>query len=159
VSADVVVIAPGDLYTSLAPVLTVDGVSRALKNTKAQIVYVCNLVTKRGHTDGFDVAAHATEIERFVGGPVVDAVLYNTGKPPAALIQKYAEQGELVRDQPDSFTGTHYRTVGANFLAPAISANALQQDSLAHQRTFIRHDARKVARAVLDELLQSSRTT
>ena len=61
------VIAPGLLYGSLAPALLVRGVTRALAETKAKKVYVCNLVTKPTQTDGFTVADFADEIERFQG--------------------------------------------------------------------------------------------
>ncbi|QWQ32558.1 YvcK family protein [Candidatus Minimicrobia naudis] len=64
---DLVVIAPGLLYGSLTPALLVRGVTRALAETKAKKVYVCNLVTKPTQTDGFTVADFADEIERFSG--------------------------------------------------------------------------------------------
>src|SRR5690606_5270213 len=75
--ADVVVIAPGNLYGSLAPALVVDGVKEALKKTKAKVVYVCNLVTKPKQTDEFLVHDYAEEVERFVSAKVLDYVLFN----------------------------------------------------------------------------------
>jgi uncharacterized cofD-like protein len=146
-SADIVVIAPGDLYTSLGPILIVDGVGEALRRTMAKVVYVCNLVTKRGQTDEFDVSMHAAEIERFVGAPVIDDVLYNTGTPSLALLQKYAEQGELVR--PGDMAKQHYRAIGSDFLADGVDVGGTSGDPLARRRTFIRHNARAVAKMVL----------
>ncbi|MCX6725033.1 MAG: YvcK family protein, partial [Candidatus Saccharibacteria bacterium] len=69
--ADVVVIAPGNLYGSLAPALIVDGVSKALVETNATIIYVCNLVTKPLQTDDFFVHDYVSEIERFIGAQVI----------------------------------------------------------------------------------------
>ena len=57
--ADIIVIAPGDLYTSLGPLLVIDGIGEALMNTKALKVYVSNLVSKKGQTDNFTVGDHA----------------------------------------------------------------------------------------------------
>lgn len=145
--ADVVVIAPGDLYTSLGPILVIGGIGEALRRTKATVVYVCNLVTKRGQTDTFDAAMHAAEIERFIKGPVIDTVLYNTGTPAVALLKKYAEQGELVR--PGNVTGQHYQAIGNDFLADGIEISTGTGDPLARHRTFIRHNAHAVARAIL----------
>ena len=66
-TADIVVIAPGNLYGSLAPALIVPGIGEALERSSAFKVYVCNLVTKPGQTDGFKVSDFADEIERFAG--------------------------------------------------------------------------------------------
>lgn len=66
--ADIIVIAPGDLYASLGALLVVPGVVEVLQQTKAKVVYACNLVSKPGQTDGFTVSDHAAEIERLAGG-------------------------------------------------------------------------------------------
>ena len=91
--ADLVVLAPGDLYTSLGPILVADGFKQALSETSATIVYVCNLVTKQGQTGGFDVADHVAELERFIDASVINAVLYNTSEPAAGLLERYAKAG------------------------------------------------------------------
>ena len=72
--ADLVVIAPGNLYGSLAPALVIEGVRQALHKTKAKCVYVCNLVSKPGPTDGFSVMDFASEIERLAGGEFLESV-------------------------------------------------------------------------------------
>ena len=88
--ADLVVIAPGLLYASLAPALLVRGVTRALSETKAKKVYVCNLINKPQQTEGFTVSDYADEIERF-SGVKLDYVLYNNHRPSQTLIDKYAQ--------------------------------------------------------------------
>jgi uncharacterized cofD-like protein len=149
-TADIVVIAPGDLYTSLGAVLVADGFREALEATNAKVVYVCNLVTKKGHTDGFDVAAHAAEIERFIGAPVIDVVFYDNTQPPDELLDKYAKAGEFwVEANAQSLENQHYKAVGGNFVAPAIVNQPNRADLLAAHRTFIRHDAAAVAKALL----------
>jgi uncharacterized cofD-like protein len=148
--ADLVVLAPGDLYTSLGPILVASGFRKALQDTLSTVVYVCNLVTKKGQTDGFDAVAHADEIERFVGAPVIDVLLYNTDKPPIDLLEKYASKGELwVEAPPKSFLTKHYEAIGGKFLASTVVPKANEKgDKLAEHRSFIRHDSNKVARAL-----------
>ncbi|HJQ08860.1 MAG TPA: gluconeogenesis factor YvcK family protein [Candidatus Saccharimonadales bacterium] len=151
--ADVVIIAPGDIYTSLGPLLVVEGVSEALANVKAKIVYACNLMVKPGHTTGFTVADHAAEIERFAGGPIVDVVLYNTGTPPPELLEKYACQGERpVPADTKEFTGAHYEAVGYDLIARA-PVVITKGDTHAVRRSLIRHDQEALSKAILTHIV------
>jgi uncharacterized cofD-like protein len=146
--ADLIVIAPGDIYTSLGPLLIVDGVAAALRASNARVAYVCNLVTKPGHTDGFTVADHAAEIERFAGGPVLDYVLYNTAKPDSALFERYRREGELpVYAHKQALANVHYRADGKPVLAPDM-ITPHPNDTIANVRSFIRHDGSAVADAL-----------
>lgn len=151
--ADVVIIAPGDLYTSLAPALLVPGIGEALAHTTAQVLHICNLVSKPGHTDGMDVEAHAAEIERFAGRPILDVVLYNTAVPPTQLVDRYAkEQEHLV---PVSHAPQlHYQLIGKSLLAGRSRVPAPSKaDALAMHRSLIRHD-RELLRAALLEIVE-----
>ena len=148
--ADLVVIAPGLLYGSLAPALLVRGVTRALAETKAKKVYVCNLVTKPTQTDGFTVADFADEIERF-SGVDMDYVLYNNHRPPEELIKKYAHDGEyLVEWDKELLKKKHYYASGKRLIADDVWVNTnSNSDPLAAQRSLIRHDADRVARELM----------
>ena len=149
--AAIVVIAPGDLYTSLGPVLVADGFRTALSTTNAKVVYVCNLVTKQGHTDNFTVADHAAEIERFIGTPALDVVLYDNTEPPADLLEKYAKAGEFwVQADEANLQDKLYTSIGGNFIAPAPGGQGSASDPIAAHRTFIRHDADAVAKKILE---------
>ncbi|HSX28133.1 MAG TPA: gluconeogenesis factor YvcK family protein [Candidatus Saccharimonadales bacterium] len=148
--ADMVVLAPGDLYTSLGPVLVAKGYQEALANTKAKIVYVCNLVTKKGQTDGFTISDHAAEIERFAGSPIIDVLLYNQSEPQQKLLAKYAKEGEywVTADKP-TLAAQRYRSIAGNFLSDTLPPKASKADPLARQRTLIRHDPIKIAKALM----------
>lgn len=148
--ADLLVIAPGNLYGSLAPALVVPGMSEAIKNSKAKKIYVSNLVTKPGQTDGFSVSDFATEIER-LGEFQLDYVLYNTEKPDAALLTKYAKDGELpVEYDVTVLESQHYVAEGGDFLSNEFVAhNSGSADPIAATRTFIRHDSDRIARALM----------
>ena len=147
--ADVVVIAPGDLYTSLGPLLVIDGVGEALRNTKATKIYVSNLVSKRGQTDGFTVSDHAAEIERFAGGPFLDYVLYNQQQPTEEVAQRYAAEGGYVTTvDGEVLNQQHYEAVGADLLGEMASSD-VSAEALGVARSLIRHNASSVAQAIL----------
>ncbi len=149
--ADMVVIAPGNLYGSLAPALVVDGVKDALKKTQAKVVYVCNLVTKPNQTDGFKVHDYAAEIERFVGAKVLDYVIYNTDEPPKTLLDKYTHAGEqIIEFDLDVMAKKHYLGIGSPLIAQTELGTQIDtSDAIAHTRSLIRHDGRAVARQLM----------
>lgn len=145
--ANLIVIAPGNLYGSLAPALLVEGVDELLSRTKAKVVYVCNLVTKPGQTDNFYVHDFANEIERLGGSKFLDVVLYNTATPAEAVLKKYAADGEFgVAVDESKFTKAHYEAVGADLLGPIFTPTN-KKDLI--PRTLIRHDSDRVARQLM----------
>jgi len=147
-NADIVVIAPGNLYTSLAPTLMVGGISEALAATSAKLVYVSNLVTKPGQTDGFKVHDYVREIERFIGSKTVDYVIYNEVKPSSALLKKYAQAGEYaVEFDQTVFEKSRYQAIGADLISGNIPKLKASEQRI--PRTLIRHDSDKVARLIM----------
>lgn len=146
--ADLVIIAPGDLYTSLGPLLVIDGIGEALLRTQATVAYVCNLVTKAGQTAGFTVSDHAREIERFAGGRCLDYVLYNEARPTAEVAERYKGEGAfLVEFDTTELEAAHYQPVGGQFLGGLAEAHSA--DLLPVTRSLIRHDANAVVKTLL----------
>lgn len=153
--ADLIVVAPGDLYTSLGPLLVIEGIGEALEQSKATKIYVSNLVTKRGQTEGFSVADHADEIERFAGRKFLDYVLYNQQQPDEQLAARYQqEDAYLVKIDHDELKERHYDAVGGSFLG--LVAEKERADMLPVTRSLIRHDPGAVANAII-ELYDSTR--
>lgn len=147
-TADLVVIAPGNLYASLAPTLIVPGLGEALASSPAKVVYISNLVTKPGQTDGFKVHDMAAEIERFIGSKVLNYVIYNTHKPSPQLLEKYARAGEYAIEFDEAIMASrHYRTLGGNLVSDTIPK--LKPADMLIPRTLIRHDSDKVARLIM----------
>lgn len=148
-SADIIVIAPGNLYGSLAPALIVEGVRQSLRRSRAKLVYVCNLVTKPDQTDGFMVHNYAAEIERFIGAPLLDYVIYNTDEPPRTLLEKYVHEGEkIVGFDLERLELARYKAIGL----PLVANDPIEQrkhDAIAKGRSLIRHDADAVARQLM----------
>jgi len=91
--ADAVVLGPGDLYTSIIPNLLAGGIAQALADSAATKIYVCNLMTKRGETDGYKASDFVKEISGYIGSAKLDWAVVNT-KTPAHLV-KSAYQAEL----------------------------------------------------------------
>lgn len=148
IDADIVVIAPGNLYASLAPALIVPGVAEALQTTKAKVMFVCNLINKPNHTTNFTVHDYASEIERLTHAGILDYVLYNQDEPSAELLHKYALDQEFpVLVNQDELAQATYQAVGGNFLSHELLQRNLNDSFI--KRSLIRHDARAVVDAIL----------
>jgi len=89
--ADLIIIGPGDLYSSLAQILLIEGLSEAIKKSKAKKVYICNLMTKLGETNNFTVLDFANEIEKYLGSEL-DYVIYNNFIPQKEIIKNYKKE-------------------------------------------------------------------
>jgi uncharacterized cofD-like protein len=133
--ADLVTIGPGSLYSSVLPNLLVDGVARALKETRALKVMIANLMTQPGETDGMSALDHVRAVLEHVG-PVVDLILVNAAPLPAELLRRYAAQG----GQPVSVERDGILSLG---VVP-VEADLVKQNA-----RRIRHDSRKLARCIL----------
>lgn len=92
-AADLVVIAPGSLFTSLLPVLLVDGVAEAIRTASAPRLLVSNLMTQPGETTGMDLLDHVEAIETHVGSGLFDAIIVHGGALSSGRLAAYAAQG------------------------------------------------------------------
>ncbi len=139
--SDLIVFAPGDLYSSTIPNLLVKGVPEALQQSQAAIVYVVNMMTKYGETNGYAASHHVEQIAGYAGR-VPDAVLAHQSEVPADLAGRYlTEQAHPVLIDVDRLHELGVRTVRR---ADIMSATSL-----------VRHDPTRTARALL-ELYESS---
>lgn len=133
--ADVIVIGPGDLYTSVLPNLLVDGVADAIRASEAEKVYITNLMTKHGETDSFRASDFVAEIHRYIGGRV-DRVIAHDGSFPEHLLGLYAEQQQHPV-QPDEDA--------LRQLVPDVIVDRLLS---IHQDHLVRHDADRLVHAI-----------
>lgn len=147
--ADLVVIAPGDLYASLIPALLVDGVAEALQSTKANVVYVCNLVNKPHQTKDFAVQDYVAELSRFIGVDTINTVLYNNDTPRPKQLKTYALEGEypVTADTARLFIEP-YQAIGGAFLSHAHRSR--NPNDILIQRSLIRHDADAVCKKLME---------
>jgi len=134
--ADMIVIGPGDLYTSVIPNILAEKLPEAIKNSKAKKVYVCNLMTKHGETDGFFVSDFVSELEKYLGKDILDFVLYNSSSHDKKLLKKYkSEKAFPVLEDKQKFN---------NFKAEFI------QKKVSAEKSLVRHDSEKLARALVE---------
>ncbi|MBQ3471251.1 MAG: YvcK family protein [Clostridia bacterium] len=90
--ADIIVIGPGSLYTSIIPNLLVDGVADAIKSSKAIKIYVCNIMSQGGETEGYSASDHLKAIERHSYEGIADVVITNNAIVPDAIRELYREE-------------------------------------------------------------------
>ena len=145
-AADLLVLGPGDLHTSVLAACVVPGVSDVIKNARGKMAYVCNLMTKVGQTSGLSAKDFVAEIEKYVGR-LPDHVLINTGTLPPNLLERYAADHEFPVATDFSCDGCSVHK--ADLLASEAVVKA-KGDVL--KRSLIRHDSDKLA-AVLVGLL------
>ncbi|MCA9356820.1 YvcK family protein [Candidatus Nomurabacteria bacterium] len=145
-NADLIVLGPGDLFTSVLANCVVDGVAEIIENSDAKLVYVCNLMTRFGQTTSMGVSEHIKQIFRYVGR-APDVVLVNTGTFPADLLARYAEDNEfpVVND----YQGSECLVIAEDLLATE-AVKTVKGDVL--KRSLIRHDSTKLAERVMSIL-------
>jgi uncharacterized cofD-like protein len=137
--ADLIVLGPGSLYTSVLPNLLVEGVVGALRRSRALKVYVCNVMTQHGETRGFRASDHVRVLLEQGGRGLFDYVLVNTRRPRnQELLARYSQQGaEPVEADVDAI-----RALGLH----PVSEDLISEEEL------VRHDPHKIA-TVLMQLL------
>lgn len=136
INADVVVAGPGSLYTSVLPNLLVDGVASTLSALRGVRVYVANLMTQPGETDGFSLDDHLRVLREHTGHDLFDYVLVNRTPPTTSQLARYRREGaELIR-----FDGR---------LSSSGRAQVIEADLLDSCTDKVRHDSGKLAAAIL----------
>ncbi len=145
--ADLVVLGPGNLYSSLIPNMLVPRLGEVLHSAYAPVVFVANLMNKKGHTDDFDCARYVEEVERYAGTRFIDTVLYNTERVSKELVERYESEGVPVVCPSSDDGDVEY--IGAELISDTMPE---QKKGDAIQRTFIRHDSDKLARAIMKVL-------
>ena len=132
--ADAIVLGPGSLYTSIIPNFLVDRIAQEVERSQAVKMYVCNVMTQPGETDGMTAADHVEALIENAGSRVCDCVIVND-EPPSKLLEAYAEEGQIPVE-PDS---DRIRAMG---LTP-IRAQVISETST------VRHDSEKLAQVVI----------
>ncbi len=143
INAQILIIGPGSLYTSLIPNLLIPGIMDAIQVSNAKKYYIANLMTQPGETDGFTQVDHIQAIEKQLGldEPLFDVIIQNTGKLSGPLEKKYQKYGQEAIPPVDRFEG----------------ATILSGDLISIEKLNIRHDADMVARLLFTDYLKGTR--
>ncbi|MGL5716291.1 MAG: gluconeogenesis factor YvcK family protein [Paraclostridium sp.] len=143
--ADIIVIGPGSLYTSIMPNLLVDGVVEAIKESNAPKVYISNIMTQPGETDKYNVISHIQALNRHCGEGIIDIVISNNEVLPGAILDIYSKDGAtqvlLDKKQKQNLELMGIRTIECNLVE--IKSN------------YIRHDADYISNIVVNLALKS----
>jgi uncharacterized cofD-like protein len=132
--AELIILGPGSLYTSIIPNLLIKEIRDAVVNAEVSKIYVCNIMTQPGETDGFKASDHVTELVKHTHPKILDACVVNVGKIPEAMRQKYAREYSIpVVDDVSVIQDLGYGVIGEDL----VSATDL-----------VRHDANKLARII-----------
>ena len=145
-NADLVVIGPGDLYTSIIPNLLVKGVAEAIDQAKGKVVFVMNLMTKYGQTTDFTASDHLADLAKYINHSI-DTIIINNSKPDQEAITRYEASHEAVVE--DDMKDENIAVVRAD-VVDTVHVEMSESDSL--KRSLIRHDPDKLAQVLVSLL-------
>jgi uncharacterized cofD-like protein len=137
--ADLILIGPGSLYTSIIPNLLIDKVVQAIVSSRATCVYIANLMTQPGETQNYSVADHVRAIYDHTRKRIFDFVVINSKPVPAALLRRYRAQGAA----PVQASLAELRRMGIRYVT----------GDFLHHNTVLRHDQSRLTRLLLREFV------
>lgn len=135
--ADLILMGPGSLYTSIIPNLLVRGVSHAIQKSRAKCIYIANLMTQPGETDGYSLTDHVRAIYEHSHGRLFDCVVINRTPISPAVLRRYRREGA---NQVEADLGD-LRGMGITVIS----------DDLLQRGQIVRHDHMRLARLVLSK--------
>ncbi len=136
--ADLILLGPGSLYTSIIPNLLVSGVAEAICKARAQVFYVCNIMTQDGETEGYTAADHIEALLRHGVPDMIDLCLANNAPLAADLIERYAaEDASLLTIDRDRIE--------------ALGVDLAEYPLMSYRGSFARHDPELLAQAIMEQ--------
>lgn len=138
-NADVIIMGPGSLYTSIIPNLLVKGIPEAICKSPAKKVYISNVMTQPGETDGFKVSNHLKVLMDYGVAENIDYVIANNGIIPPDIKEKYAkENAELVV--------LNYENISN------LNVNVIEADLIKITKRYVKHNAEKLAELIMKNI-------
>lgn len=145
-NADLILLGPGDLYSSLLANCVVEGVSEAIRDSKGIFVFASNLMTRPGQTHNMNACDHVREVEKYVG-QMPDYVIINTGVVPEHLLKRYAEKFQFpVTNHCDTLEAT---IIYEDLLS---TEEVVRKKGDVLQRQLVRGDGDKMSKLLLEIL-------
>ena len=141
--ADMIVLGPGSLYTSVIPNLLVDGIVDAISQSDALKVYICNVMTQEGETEGYTVADHCRAIFQHSVPGLFDICITNSSPIPKGIVARYAQEGA----EPIVIDREECEKLGVEIISRRVSTV---------ENTYVRHNPGHLARELI--LLHSERS-
>lgn len=132
INSDAVIIGPGDLFTSIITNILVRNIREAISATKAEKIYICNLMTKPGETADYDVPHHVEEIIKYMDGDYLDYIIISNTKLSDDIVKEYSK-----KDQAPVKAGK------IEEIRRLTKAQIIMAD-VGHQEELVRHDSIKI---------------
>ena len=138
VDADIIILGPGSLFSSIIPNLLVKGVASSTIKSNAKKIYVCNIMTQPGETDDFTVCDHLQTVKKYLGDDI-DYLIINNGKISESLIKKHkAQKSFKVIDDSKKISG---------------KTKIIKADVISSNKEFARHDPEKISEVIFKTLI------
>lgn len=147
--ADLIIIGPGGLYTSLIANLLVEGVKDAILESKADILFNVNLMTDAGQTHGLTSKDHVEAISKYIGREP-DYVLINNKKLPEKIVEKYIASDDYPVE--DDFNGEGYKIFRKDIISG--SEEVEKKKDFGIKRSLIRHNSKTIAKIIVEDILK-----
>lgn len=141
--ADAVVLGPGSLFTSILPNLMIKNLGDAVRQTQAEVIYICNIMTQRGETDHFSDADHVRVINEHLGGNYIDTALVNGAQIDMSQFNP-ADYDEYLEPVKNDFAGLR-----------AMNCRVITDDFIDQQHNLVFHDGDKVAKEIINLAFES----
>jgi uncharacterized cofD-like protein len=136
--AELIILGPGSLYTSIIPNLLIKDIRDAVTDAQVSKIYVCNIMTQPGETDRFKASDHIKELVTHTHPKIVDACIVNVGRIPTAMLEKYSRENSI----PVEADSQTIKDFGYGVI----------EDDLVSATDLVRHDANKLARIIANLL-------
>lgn len=132
--ADTIILGPGSLYTSIIPNLLIKEIAQAIANSRALKIYVCNVMTQPGETDGLAAFDHLQTLVRHTHPRIVDWCIVNNAKPSSEILERYQKENSypIILDS-QKIKKAGYRVI---------------EDDMINVLNYVRHDSGKLARII-----------
>jgi uncharacterized cofD-like protein len=146
--ADMIVVGPGNLFSSILPNFLLRGVSDAIRRSKAKKIYIANLFTQPGHTDTFNLGDFINVLARYIGEDVFTHVIYNNRPIPGVIVKKYRNSilGPAVKVSNGDRQDKRFIGLALGKSSPRLIA----ADPIAKIRNPFLHDSVKLAKAIME---------
>ncbi|ASK62749.1 hypothetical protein CFK37_11630 [Virgibacillus phasianinus] len=137
--ADLIVVSPGSLYTSILPNMIIPKIDKAIRSSKGKVVYVCNVMTQAGETTGYTASEHVQAIIDHVGEGCLDSIIVHNEPIIKKVRELYAEENA----EPVVYDTDRLLETGISII---------EGDIINYDQTTIRHDTHKIAKLLLSIL-------
>lgn len=137
--ADIIVLGPGSLYTSIIPNLLVKDISRCIRKAKAEKIYIANIMTQPGETSHFTLEEHILILESYIDEQIINTVIVNSEEVESIYSKQYEEEGAMLLRVNES------HSIWKNIKRIEAPLIKLYED-----KKLIRHDSGKLARCIFE---------